>query len=107
MRIVYWVAIVVAATICGAFAISNRIAISLALWPLPFVIALPVYLLVFAALVSGFVAGAITTWIAGRHRRRTLRRWRRQIHVLESELAATRSQGGARERRPPPLPARD
>jgi hypothetical protein len=104
MWIVYWVAILAAATIGGAFAVSNRIVVSLALWPLPFVVALPVYLLVFAALVTGFVIGAITTWIAGRHRRRTLRRCRRQIERLETELAAARSQSSAAGRAPP-LPA--
>jgi uncharacterized integral membrane protein len=88
MQIVYWLGISLAAAISAAFAVSNRFAVSLALWPLPFVVALPLYLLVFAALSTGFVAGSIAAWIGGRHRRRRLRDFRRRIGVLEKELAA-------------------
>jgi uncharacterized integral membrane protein len=105
MRIAYWVGIPVAATICGAFAISNRFAVSLALWPLPFIVALPLYLLVFAALLIGFVGGAIAAWIAGRHRRRKLRRARRRIGTLEKELATT--EPGNRDVPARPVPARN
>jgi Lipopolysaccharide assembly protein A domain len=102
MRIVYWVGIPVAAAICGAFAISNRLVVSLALWPLPFVVVLPLYLLVFAALLSGFVVGATAAWIGGRHRRRGLRDCRRRIGALERELAAV--QPGNRDVPARPLP---
>ena len=94
MRIVYWVLVAVAAAICGAFAISNRLVVSLALWPLPLAVALPLYLLVFAALLIGFLAGAIAAWRGGRHRRRELRRSRRRIGALESELTARPTPGG-------------
>jgi len=104
MRFAYWLAIPVAAVICGAFAISNRTTVSLALWPLPFALVLPLYLLVFAALLIGFVAGAIAAWVAGRHRRRQLRRCRRRIDALESEIAAHRPPP---EGPPRPVPARN
>jgi hypothetical protein len=105
MRIAYWGAVLFTATVCGAFAISNRIPVSLTLWPLPFAVALPLYLLIFVTVLIGFVAGVITLWFAGRHRRRTLRRSRRRIGLLESELAATRTPGVAAEDHLPP--ARD
>jgi uncharacterized integral membrane protein len=91
MRFVYWAAVGIAAAICAAFAVSNRLSVSLDLWPLPFVVAQPLYLLVFAALLTGFVIGAITAWIGGRRRRRELRRGRRRIAALESELAAAQA----------------
>ena len=94
MRLVYWLLIAAAAAICAAFAISNRPVVALALWPLPFAIALPLYLLVFAALLIGFVVGAIAAWLGGRHRRRELRRSRRRIRALEGELAASQPQFG-------------
>jgi uncharacterized integral membrane protein len=94
MPIAYWVLIAVAAAICAAFAISNRAVVSLALWPLPFAIDLPLYLLVFAALLMGFVVGAITAWLGGRHRRRELRRSRRRIGALEGEVAASQPRRG-------------
>jgi uncharacterized integral membrane protein len=91
MRIVYWLWVPIVAVACGTFAISNRPAVPLALWPLPFVVDLPLYLVVFGALLIGFAAGAVAAWIGGRHRRRNLRRSRRRIGALESELAAARS----------------
>jgi len=94
MRIIYWVLIAAVAAVCAAFAISNRPVVSLALWPLPFAIDLPLYLLVFAALLIGFVVGAVAAWLGGRHRRRELRRSRRRIGALEGELAASRPQFG-------------
>jgi uncharacterized integral membrane protein len=94
VRIVYWVLVAAAAAVCAAFAISNRLVVSLALWPLPFAIDLPLYLLVFAALLIGFVVGAIAAWLGGRHRRRELRRSRRRIGALEGELAASQPQRG-------------
>jgi uncharacterized integral membrane protein len=107
MRIVYWVGFLLAAAICGAFATSNRPDVSLALWPLPFAIVLPLYLLVFAALAFGFAAGAIAAWVGGRQRRRKLRQCRRRIAALETELAATRSEARNRQSGPRPLPASD
>jgi hypothetical protein len=98
MRIVSWLWVPIAALVCGAFAISNRAAVPLALWPLPFVVDLPLYLLVFAVLLIGFTAGAVAAWIGGRHRRRNLRHCRRRIGALETELAAVRSQLGLNQR---------
>jgi uncharacterized integral membrane protein len=106
MRVVYWLGIAVAAAICGVFAISNRPAVSLALWPLPFVVMLPLYLLVFAAVLIGFLAGVTAAWIGGRHRRRRLRHSRRRIGALENELATAESRLGNRRAAAEPLPAR-
>ena len=83
MRAVYWAVIVVASSLLIAFAVSNRTTVSLGLWPLPFLIDLPLYLLVLLLLLAGFVVGAATTWIAGRRVRRELRRRRRRVEALE------------------------
>jgi len=83
---------VIAAALLVPFAVSNRAPVSLGLWPLPFLIELPLCLLVFLLLLVGFVAGAATAWIAGRRVRRELRRWRRRAEVLESEGEAARSE---------------
>ena len=87
MRAVYWAVMVIAAALLVPFAVSNRAPVSLGLWPLPFLIDLPVYLLVFLLLLVGFVAGAATAWIAGRRVRRELRRWRRRAEALERKAA--------------------
>jgi len=72
--------------------VSNREPVSLGLWPLPFLVGLPLYLLVLLLLLIGFIIGAATGWLAGRHARRELRRRRRRVEVLERQLVAARSQ---------------
>jgi lipopolysaccharide assembly protein A len=74
------------------FAISNRETASLALWPLPYLIELPLYLLFFFSLLIGALIGAFAMWISYSSNRRELRQRRRRIEALERELAATQSQ---------------
>jgi lipopolysaccharide assembly protein A len=92
MKVVYWAVTLVAAVLLIPFALSNRGPVSLGLWPLPFLVDLPLYLLVLVLFLAGFVIGAAATWIAGRRTRRELRRRRRRVEALERELVATRSQ---------------
>ena len=73
------------------FAVSNRETVSLELWPLPFLVDLPLYLLFFLSLLVGAVIGASAARITGRGTRRELRRHRRRSEALERELAATHS----------------
>ena len=92
MRAVFWAVTLVAAVFIIPFAVSNREPVSLGLWPLPFLVDLPLYLLVLLVLLAGFVVGAAAAWNAGRRMRRELRRRRRRVAILERELMVTRSQ---------------
>jgi uncharacterized integral membrane protein len=92
MRAVYWVVILVIAAALSLFAASNRDLVSLGLWPLPFLVGLPLYLVVFGALIVGFLIGIFAAWVAGSHRRRELKQCRRRSEALARELAATQSQ---------------
>jgi lipopolysaccharide assembly protein A len=88
MRIFYRAIILACAILLMLFAVSNRETVSLALWPLPFLVDLPLYLLFFLSLLVGAVIGAS----AARISRRELRHHRRQSEALGRELAATHSQ---------------
>ena len=104
MRVVFWIAVALVAAVLALFAISNREAVALGLWPLPFELDLPLYLAILGALLIGFVAGVGVAWAAGRHRRRE---HRRRIAALECELAAREPPlPGARETTPARLAAR-
>jgi uncharacterized integral membrane protein len=92
MRILFWILVFLVAIALAAFAASNRASVALGLWPLPWLLDVPIYLAVLGALLLGFLAGALTTWAGGRHSRRELRRQRRRIAALERELAATQAQ---------------
>lgn len=91
MRVVYWFAVAVCAVALVLFALSNRESVSLGLWPLPFLVQVPLYLVVLATALVGFVFGGTAAWVSGRHRRRELRERRRRVAALERELAATQA----------------
>jgi uncharacterized integral membrane protein len=56
-------------------AVSNSQPVQLALWPLPQMLVLPLYLLVVALLLAGVLAGlALGWWLARHHRRRSRER---------------------------------
>jgi uncharacterized integral membrane protein len=103
VKLLFWTLVALVAAVLGLFAASNREAVSLALWPLPFVLELPLYLALFAALLIGFVAGALSAWAAGGRKRREARRQRRRVVALEHELVATQSR--LSDDAPPPRPA--
>jgi len=92
MRAVFWLVTAVAAGVLVPFAITNRAPASLGLWPFPFVLDTPVYLLVLLTLLAGCIIGGAGAWLAGHRVRRDLRRQRRRVTALERELAATQAQ---------------
>jgi putative membrane protein len=70
LRLLYWAVVLLVAAALALFAASNRETVALALWPLPFVVELQLYLAILGALLIGFVAGAFATWIRRLRRRR-------------------------------------
>jgi lipopolysaccharide assembly protein A len=92
VRIVYRAVFLVIAVFLILFAVSNRETASVALWPLPFLVDLPLYLLCFLSAVLGALIGLGAGWTAGRRDRRELRTRRRRVDALERELTATQSQ---------------
>lgn len=108
MRVLFWILVVIVAVVLAAFAVSNHQIVALELWPLPWLLELPLYLAVLGALLLGLLAGALATWAGGRRRRREARAQRRRIAALERELAATQAQlPGAPGANPAPLAADD
>ena len=92
MRILYRAGFLVIAIFLILFAVSNRETVSVGLWPLPFLVDVPLYLLCFLSLVIGALVGLAIAWMAGHGKRRELRTRRRRIGALERELSATQSQ---------------
>jgi uncharacterized integral membrane protein len=88
----YRTVFLVIAIVLILFAVSNREAVSVEFWPLPFLADVPLYLLCFLSLLVGALIGVAIAWMAGHHNRRELRARRRRIEALERELMATQSQ---------------
>jgi len=92
MKILFWIFVLLVALVLALFAVSNRESVALGLWPVPFLVEIPLYVAMLAALSVGFVLGELAAWIAGRQRRRDARQRRRRLASLESELRATQAQ---------------
>jgi uncharacterized integral membrane protein len=82
-------------------AVSNSQPVQLALWPLPQVVVLPLYLLVTALLLSGVLAGLALGWWAGRRHRRRARERHDKVTRLEREVARLRADLAAARPAPP------
>ena len=75
-------------------AVSNTQPVELAMWPLPHVVVLPLYLLVVGLLLTGVLAGLGIGWWAARHHRRRVRETSSQAARLEREVARLRDVAG-------------
>ena len=80
-------------------AVSNSQAVELALWPLPFALKLPIYLLVMAVLLLGILAGLGIGWWSGRHHRRRARERGSDVARLEREVERLREASAANANR--------
>jgi len=89
MKFLRWIVLAIVAVAMILFAISNREHVMLSLWLLPgAAVEMPLYLLLLATLLVGFVAGELVGWVGGWRWRREARRSRDRIATLEREVAA-------------------
>lgn len=78
-------------------AVSNSQPVQLALWPLPHLLVVPVYVLVVGLLLLGVLAGLGLGWWAARHHRRRAREAGGEAVRLERELGRLRTAEAARQ----------
>ena len=94
MRLITWIIGMAVALVTVLFAVSNRDAIAVTLWPFPLAIDLGLYAIVLFSVFAGFLVGALVAWVAaGKHRRR-VRRQKSETRSLENELDDLRSRLG-------------
>ena len=87
MRHSSWIVTLPATAVAVVFAVANRAPASVDFWPLPWVVELPIYLLVLGSLILGFFIGAGVAWLSAGKRRRQMRRWRDSAGTLAQQLA--------------------
>jgi uncharacterized integral membrane protein len=88
------------------FAISNRHAVSVGLWPFDGMVDMPLYLLALGAVAAGFVTGALMAWANALGARWRARREARRADAAEQRLAAVVTPGAATSPALPPPPRR-
>lgn len=86
MKLIYWLIAGPLTALAVLFALSNRETVELSIWPLPFTLPAPVYLVALGGLAVGFFAGGIVAWFgAGRIRGRA-RSAERTVRARDVEL---------------------
>lgn len=90
-RTIAWLIGLPLALLVVLFAVANRQPVALELWPLPWSVALPVYLVVLGALALGLVVGAaaVSMSLLAAGRRAALEK--RRAESLARQLAAARA----------------
>jgi len=108
MRLLQWLVFLLVALIVVVFMVQNRQQVDVSLWPLPFTKPAPLFAIIIACLLVGFLLGAFSAWLSGagaRRKVRTLGRMNdekaRQISQLHQEVAAHKQT--AQPPRPPSI----
>ena len=91
-RFLSWLLIPPLTVILVLFAIANRGDVVVSIDPLPFTLAMPLYLVVFGAAAAGLATGYLVMWVSGYRTRRDFSRTRRRLATVESELHALRAE---------------
>jgi len=106
LRLLQWVLFLLVAFVVVTFVVQNRQEVEVSLWPLPFTKPAPLFAIIIACVLLGFLLGAFSAWLSGggaRRRARELARMNdekaRQISQLNRDVA-THKQSGQQPRPP-------
>ena len=86
MKLIYWLIAGPLIALAVLFALSNRGSVELSIWPLPFSLPAPVYLVALGGLAVGFFAGGIVAWFGAGRTRARARAAERTVRAREVEL---------------------
>ncbi|OHC73792.1 MAG: hypothetical protein A3G18_05310 [Rhodospirillales bacterium RIFCSPLOWO2_12_FULL_58_28] len=89
-RLLSWIVTAPLAIIVIAFSVSNRSTVTLELWPLPFVVEMPLFVAVLGGAVAGFLASGFIAWISGAAVRSRARSLSYRAEAAEREAAELR-----------------
>lgn len=72
------------------FALVNRAPVELSVWPLPYTVTAPLFLVILMVLLVGILIGAAMSWVGG-HKYRALARQRgHEVEAMRRQLAQAR-----------------
>ena len=95
MRRFGWIISIPIIAIIVIFAVMNRQDAALNLWPLPWAVQVPLFLLTLGAVLFGFLFGVLVMWISAARQRRRLRETKRHLDAAHSELQMARRETAA------------
>jgi lipopolysaccharide assembly protein A len=107
-RFLQWFAFLLVALVIVVFMIGNRQPVEVDLWPLPFTKPAPLFAVIIACVLFGFLIGVLSAWLSGASARRKARDMTRlnaekaqQISQLQREVATLKDSG--QQPRPPSI----
>lgn len=92
MKFLSWLIGIPVAIIAIVFAVINRHGVLVDLWPLPWEVHLPLYLLVLGSLAIGLVIGGCLAWVSAGTARGRARTEGRRANALEYEVDQLREE---------------
>jgi uncharacterized integral membrane protein len=95
MRRFGWIVSIPVIIVVALFAVNNRQNVALNLWPLPWDVGAPLFLLTLGAILFGFLFGCLVMWLTGGKHRRRLREARRDLDATRSELHVVKQRPAA------------
>lgn len=88
MRVLAWLIGLPVAILAIVFAVVNRALVTVDLWPLPWTVDLPLFLMVLGALGLGLAAGGVVGWLSSGRARSRARAEGRRADRLENRVRA-------------------
>lgn len=98
MRLIYWLIAGPLMVVAALFAISNLAVVEIGLWPLPFTVDVPIYLVALAGLAIGFLAGGFVAWFGAGRARARARAAERAVRRRDIEIEDLRRKASRAER---------
>ena len=90
-KVVFWIVVAPSAAAIIVFSINNRENVVLDLWPLDLVtVPRPVYSIMLAGIVAGFLAGGLVAWISAGNVRKRARLESQRAKRAENELTGAK-----------------
>ena len=91
-KVLFWIVVTPLAAAVVVFSVNNRSEVVLDLWPLDFAAApVPLFAVVLAALLAGFLAGGFVAWVSAGKARKRARAESRRADGAEGELAEAKN----------------
>ncbi|SDH11847.1 LapA family protein [Roseospirillum parvum] len=89
-NVLFWLVAGPVGLICIIFAVSNRTLVGIEIWPLPWVVEMPLFLPIYGVLLLGVLFGAVLAWIGGGRTRERLRKVGSRAYALDRDLNQAR-----------------
>jgi lipopolysaccharide assembly protein A len=97
VRVLFWILMAPIVAVVVAVAVNNTGKVDVDLWPAPYQLQAPIYLVLYGGVLFGLLFGAVWTWIGGGRTRARAREEARRRRAAEQELARLRLRVDASE----------